>query len=394
MNGVIIFADNRVLEKDSLENQLFEKLRSDDTLSVIPISRLIDLQAIVKTISTFKALILDWNFSDNETNDEDLQGVYKSVSTPEKLLDEADIYSLIYVYSQNLTFISEETEEKLNKRFGTKIHYKTKENIGNIDLEYESIKKDIENFEDKNKHMEIPFLWSQTINQSVQKIFFELEQADPNWIKEIRDTNKNSGEVIDVFHHILNESLIQNMSLRKALDKYTCNAQEKKEENTAKLYRRIYYSKISSDTPVMTGDIFQFNENEYGILITPECDINTKKDKDIYEFLITKKDFSTDFQNKHRKDREIFNNGIISRHVLVSFPFEEDKYNNVAVIDFGSAMQILKLKDKEGNFIKDKRISYKLNSPYIQQLRQRYVSFFGRYGVPAIPESLRDFNLK
>ena len=41
-----------------------------------------------------------------------------------------------------------------------------------------------------------------------------------------------------------------------------------------------------------------------------------------------------------------------------------------------------------------KRWKYKLNAPYINQLRQRYIAFFGRYGVPATPYSLRSYNLK
>jgi hypothetical protein len=37
---------------------------------------------------------------------------------------------------------------------------------------------------------------------------------------------------------------------------------------------------------------------------------------------------------------------------------------------------------------------YKLNSPYIFQLRQRYLAYIGRVGVPAIPPSLKAYNLK
>lgn len=39
-------------------------------------------------------------------------------------------------------------------------------------------------------------------------------------------------------------------------------------------------------------------------------------------------------------------------------------------------------------------IDFKLNSPYIHQLRQRYLSYVGRVGVPSIPQSLRAFNIK
>lgn len=62
MDGVIIFADNRVFENGSYENQLFLKLQSDSTLSVLPIHTITNLETVLKSMSTFKVLILDWNF--------------------------------------------------------------------------------------------------------------------------------------------------------------------------------------------------------------------------------------------------------------------------------------------------------------------------------------------
>lgn len=74
---------------------------------------------------------------------------------------------------------------------------------------------------------------------------------------------------------------------------------------------------------------------------------------------------------------------------MPSFPFSEDIYNIPAYINFKVAFSI-----KTKAECDSKRTMYKLNAPYIHQLRQRYVAFFGKYGVPAIPQGLRDFNLK
>lgn len=59
------------------------------------------------------------------------------------------------------------------------------------------------------------------------------------------------------------------------------------EENTAKLYRRIYYSRILEHAPFMTGDIFKFSDEQYGILITPECEVDRRA---LLDFLILYKD--------------------------------------------------------------------------------------------------------
>lgn len=407
MDGIIIFADNRVFERDSFENQLFDKLRSELSLSVLPICSIECLEKTIKTVSTFNALILDWNF-ERDDDDDDLDGVELSAQTPQSFLENIELYSLIYVYSQNE--IGEETKRSLKARFPNKIQFKTK-NTDNIDADVESIKQDIKNFEENNQHMEIPFIWSQAINQSVQKIFGELEQADPNWIREIRDTVRHdegdpTSEVINIFHNILNESLIQDVQLRKALNEYSCDEQRAAEENTAKLYRRLYYSYVYDSSPIMTGDIFRFNDEEYGILITPECEIDNKEDMCLAFLIFNKNEMDNYLQKnntynrgndvyvnlkekRREKLREIYNNESLSIHILPSFPYDGEEYNKSACISFKTGFTIKKKEEYN-----DKRTHYKLNAPYIHQLRQRYVSFFGKYGVPAIPNSLRDFNLK
>ncbi len=402
MDGVIIFADNKVFDNGCYENNLFIKLRSDKTLSVLPVNTISNLEKVLKTMSTFKALILDWNFEQELDAEDQLEGVRLPNTNPQKLLENIDIYSLIYVYSQ--AEIPEVDKNLLSNKFNNKIRFRTKKELETIEDEYNSIKSDIISFESKHKHMEIPFLWSHTINQSVQTIFNELDNASPNWIKEIRDSAKADGgeptsEIIEIFHNLLNESLIQNKILRNKLDKYDCVEQVINEENTARLYRRIFYSKLTEDAPIMTGDIFKFDDNIYGILITPECDLINKE---AYEFLLIKKDASKRYQDAKKKKyakspndaKGIFNNGVISRHILPSFPFDEQQYSDIAIIDFSTALKVYNKNDENNKCINTKRSRYKLNSPYIHQLRQRFVASFGRYGVPAIPESLRDYNLK
>lgn len=405
MDGVVVFADNKVLEVDSFENKLFNRLKGVSSYSVLPVCSIQDLKSTIKAISTFKAIILDWNFKNEDVEIEGLEGAKLPDKTPEQTLDVADIYSLIYIYSE--TELGVEIKTKLQQRYGQKVQFK-KKTLDAIDEDAAAIIKDIKDFEEANKHMAIPFIWSHAINQSVQRIFYELEKADPHWIKEIRDTAEQGGgeptsEIIDVFHHILNESLIQNKDLRTALDAYVCE-ERGIEENTAKLYRRIYYSQLTQDAPIMTGDIFKFGDEEYGILITPECEVNKRE---LLDFLIFKKsginvflaknntynrgeeDYTNFKPSKKNNIRKVFNNEELSIHILPSFPFSEETYNTSACINFKEAFTSIKKVDCE-----TKRTRYKLNAPYIHQLRQRYVAFFGKYGVPAIPQGLRDFNLR
>jgi len=396
MNGVILYADDDVLNDGTYENKLFQKFNRSLDYSILPITNISDLEKTISSISTFRALLLDWTFK-KPSEDEEMPEMNEN---PLDILRSKKIYSLVYIYSREE--LANELQEELKGIFGTeKIYFEKKASDFDEEQEFVKICSEIASFEDKNKHMEIPFIWSQSINQSVQMIFSELEQADPNWISEIKDTAKEDksdpvSEVINIFHNVLNESLIQDTVLREILEKDQNPVNGSTEESAARLYYRIFYSKLNENAPIMTGDIFKFDDNEYGLLITPECDI-TDTEKEFYEFLIIMKDKSKEYQDEKKKKfikdqksvKSIFNNGIISRHILPSFPFDIQQYDAVALINFISAFV-----SKNKNEIKEYRTEFKLNSPYIHQLRQRYIAFLGRYGVPAIPDSLRTYNLK
>lgn len=412
MEGVILFADNNVFIQNSFENKLFTKLSQEQALTVLPICSLSDLEATIKTASTYKALILDWNFNNprqqEEDDFEDLD--LDHPQTPENILDTLDIYSLIYVYSQNQ--IPQDIQDRYKELFPNKIQFNIK-NPANIDQECTRIQQDLQQFSSTYPHMDIPYLWSQSINQSVQKIFRELESANSFWIKEIRDTSLTDGgdpatEIIDLFSNLLNEELIQNENLRAALGNIDEKGINTVPENTAKLYQRIYYSQLAEHAPIMTGDIFRFAEEEFGILITPECEVKTRlESQNSLEFLTFKisdidvylhkqcdferiKDAFNKLTKQDRKDkmRKKFNNDELSTHILPSFPAQEGVYNQLIVINFKTAFMTKRYEEYQ-----HARANFKLNAPYIHQLRQRYTSFFGKFGVPAIPCSLRDYNL-
>ncbi len=410
MDGIVLFADDHIFESKSFENDLFIKLRKEADLPIIPIANLTVLENSLSSISTCKALILDWNFAkEADEEDKDLDLTY---DTPLFILTKRTIYSLIYIYSENP--IGQETTEQLKKIYSNKISFETKiNNSEELGKEYSKIIAGLKKIESENQHMKIPFTWNQAINASVQNIFSELENADPNWIKEIYSNATNDGaepnsEVISVFQNLLYESIIQNNALIESLtdsNKLENIEVKNKDEALAKLYNRFYYTKLIDNAPIMTGDIFKFSDDEFAILITPECDINHKKEisleflkfkkKSFIDFLEKKKQYKKEeFDNVKEKRQFLdlkkeFNNGKMSYHILPSFPFEDSVYNESLYIDFATAFVV-----KPKNEFENIRREFKLNSPYIYQLRQRYLSYIGRVGVPAIPPSLKAFNLK
>jgi hypothetical protein len=447
MEGVILFADDHIHTEGGSEKLLFEALNKD--LPVLGVNSLDLAKQSIQSIGSFSALILDWQFSNEVEDDfadiaEELGGkaaIMPTTSVKEdatlKFLEENDFYSLIYIYSETDV---EEKHSSLKDRFGDRIKFKKKTNISNTDKEKEQILKDLKGWEEKNQNLSIPIKWNKAINQKVQKIFHELSAADPNWVRDLYKTADEDGvepsiEVINLFQSLLSEKIIQDTDLKNEIK--TIATDEKNKEVTdpksyAQLFRRFFYANVFDEDPIMTGDIFDFGEDEFGILITPECDIRHIVDSDKYSFeflTFTKNSFrktafnlKMDFKLKqlHAKIQEAMgldqglpkgqkqaisleiNNQLADQefklqlqaftqtnsklHVLPSFKFGED-YQPV-MIDFR-----LNRISMKGNEVNPESRVCKLNSPYIQDLRQRYLSYIGRVGVPSLPDPIRRLNL-
>ncbi len=449
MEGVILFADDQIHTEGCNEKQLFEALNKD--LPVLGVHSLDLAEQSIQSIGSFSALILDWQFSNEVEDDfediaEELGGkaaIKPTTSLKEdatlRFLEDNDFYSLIYIYSDTVV---EDKHPLLKDRFGDRIKFKLKTNIKNTDDEKEQILKDLKSWEEKNQNLSIPIKWSKAINKKVQKIFNELSSEDQNWVRDLYKTADEDGvepsiEVINLFQSLLSEKIIQDSDLKNEIK--TIATDEKNTTVTdpksyAQLFRRFFYANVFDEDPIMTGDIFDFGEDEFGILITPECDIRhivKKGDKHSFDFLtftassfsrssfnakvsiknsivhntiqevleIAPEDFTPKKKekiskaiNEQLKEQEInlhiqaFTQTNPKLHILPSFKFGED-YKPV-MIDFR-----LNRISKKGDEVNPEKRVCKLNSPYIQDLRQRYLSYIGRVGVPSLPDSIRKLNL-
>jgi hypothetical protein len=210
----------------------------------------------------------------------------------------------------------------------------------------------------------------------------------------------------------LAESLTQNAFLLNSIKDYLSSGSSEvvtqdtaRDESIAKLFRRLFYTKLTQDSSIMTGDVCELADSRFGIIITPECDVKDVISGKIASFdLLTFSKGSFDafllldnYQRsgyadagvkKLEKFRKSFNQTDGKYHVLPSFPFDEVSFNLSVLIDFSQGCERYTVEQ-----IRVKR-KYKLNAPFIQQLRQRYISHLGRVGVPSLPTSLRNFNLK
>ncbi|TBX68350.1 hypothetical protein EZL74_08545 [Flavobacterium silvisoli] len=407
MEGVILYADDHVFDNNEFVNKLFNKFNSDGNYSILPINNLNVLEKAVSSISTFKAIILDWNFK-RELSEEDKElGVKATDENPLSFLRQKTVYSLIYIYSQE--DLPEDIIAELQALYPNKIFFDKKDITNDLDNEFEKITKGIRDFEDKNGHLVVPFVWGKAINEASQKIFSELESADKFWIKELyyssaRGIDKAgipkavevepTIEVINLFQNILSERLIQNVELKDAITDYSIKNFTEIPGASAiiNLYSKLYYTKTLVTDTVMTGDVYLLKEDCYGIIISPECDMMKliKKNELVEMICFCKDDFKNNINSFCKSQDEIkraYNQEIAAIHLLPIFPFAGSE--ETALIDFRFSLTLVK-----GKYLETRRQnrSVKINTPYIQQLRQRYLSYIGRVGVPTIPDSLRTVN--
>jgi hypothetical protein len=171
----------------------------------------------------------------------------------------------------------------------------------------------------------------------------------------------------------------------------------------------------------MTGDICQISETKFGVIISPECDIRRieAENSNSFELLVfetggfnryitkvratldngkeqnfTRVRYATweqgnDSQKAKLEElRKIFNQNEQRFHILPSFPML-GPLNQSVVIEFSLGREL-----HTSEQVKGYKRAYKLNSPFLEQLRQRYLAYLGRIGVPGLPTILRNFNLK
>lgn len=401
MDGIILFADDHVFTGQTFENKIFQSLKTKG-IPVLPIDGLDDFEKTIKSISTFKAIILDWEFV------EVLEEI-ENKKNPLDILLSKDLFSLIFIYSN--TTIEEETQQKLNLKFNGKIFFLNKiSDDEQIEAEITKILTAITEYETGHPHLSTPFKWSNAINKSVQTIFNELELADKYWVKDLYYSSyfKKKGipqepppvdpnvQVINLFQNLLSEKLIQDVELRDSIGKYSKDhmGDEVKEEDLKKLYQRLYYTKTLETDTIMTGDVFEFDEDKFGIIISPECDMNTliSKGSPIEILCFAKDSFKTIKQilNIKSKDAEpeilsrAYNQENPRIHLLPVFP--NNGTSSTMLIDFRFDLKYCK-----GSYLQTHKATrkIKINSPYIQQLRQRHLAYLGRVGVPSVPDILR-----
>jgi hypothetical protein len=451
MQGLILFADDKIhhhandeKKTQSAENRLYQNLSK-----IFPVVGIGTLDGAIETIHSLgllDVLIVDWNFEDPESieltdSEEGIPPLPPRITTAEEFLSSPEIYSLIYIYSSAASEIEQGPFQRLKEIHGDRIHLIDKDNLQNTEEETKRIKNHIEQLRNNRATLNIPFEWSKTINKAMNGIFHDLQDADPNWIAELYRTHKRdsepSREVIKLFHNLLSEKVLSDEDLLKRISEHVETSPSLENiSDFAKLIHFVIFGLCKEADPILTGDIFRdtTNPDKYYIVITPECDAKytsiLKNDANWEVLSFSKSGFSqspfrlnldpksndlitwikdntnTEIDSNQRGEintilkatllgaqsealMQSFNQPIPRFHTIPCFQFEPANHTGLIEIDFKTSFTVL----HNTQLLKENRVC-KLNSPFIQELRQRYHSYKGRVGVPAYSELLRNWILQ
>ncbi|KAB2909129.1 MAG: hypothetical protein LC102_01535 [Ignavibacteriales bacterium] len=397
MEGVILFVDDKVFDQKSEEHKLFNELKKSTEYFVIPVDSIQRFEVLLDSLASPVAIILDWQFDrkfaqdDNELSQNEGNLIEPGELTVENTLRGKDIYSLIYIYSQE--GISDEIKKEFTAKFGDRIRFERKPK--NQIEESKKIFKGIKKLANKNKALKVPRNYLNALIRTMNKELNFLDGNDTNWIDYFAYVNKldllePAVGVISVLNRLVAEKIKNDGPLLKAMKKQIKKDFTKEKikkfddravERLSQLVKNLLYSNPPKNDKLFTGDIFRLN-GSYHIVITPECDIRhfytneQEKQIEIECLLIIEKEIKLENQ----------------AHLYFEFILPWENYNSKPCLacDFRRGTIFFK---REALFYKNNRSKItrvaRLQPPYIHNLLDSYHASRSRIGTPSITPEIR-----
>lgn len=295
------------------------------------------------------------------------------------------------------------------------------------DIGQEKVVEEIHQWISENPEAGIVFEWEKAIEGARDKTVSEI--VNIAGIRAVVKTlEKEVGraatprEILTLFNRVLlRHSARENGELTSVVMR-VLEEPSAPEGKTLEWYARVHYLAayftLELTESLWTGDIFRTNiesdpEKEYAISITPACDFTQKRVKrmnvaygtkvqiiqsyrrDAAEVPIVVKKFGKDREGKHKGKSVIVQaiakgTGLPGKlcvlHFLRDSPEAENYFH--LLIDFSMVEAVNIEQDRDGNLkIPNgwQRIC-RLDSPYLEDLLQKYASFAARIGTPELPE--------
>jgi len=347
---------------------------------------------------------------------------------------------LVVLWSKHIDDSGEEFVDRIKEEYKEQTGQEIPQTIffiyfGKGSVDQNRLAEEIQKWVNENPHAGIVFEWEKLIEEARDPTVSDVVGAGEiqTLVKSIeKEIGRDSipRELVSLFNRILQryvtteEKIIQ---LKPSVEKIL----EQSSEHPDILgwysnlhYLRTYY-KVREDETVWTGDIFRTNsddpEKEYAIVVTPACDFARKKVdrfKVVYGLKFKQiSDYDREgeenvpqvvrkFGKKDGKYRDkktvlemLFSKRRLPDKFYILYFIKESTGNNVyshLLLDFQNVESFKVELDADGKVAKPSgwnRIC-RIDSPWIDDILQKYASVSARIGTPEIPEDIRDDEMK
>lgn len=277
----------------------------------------------------------------------------------------------------------------------------------------------IDSLLERNDILDLILTWEEIFDKSKDDALIEITSNNVKTsvrslvkilCKEFHENAGATREFVDEMTRLVSRRIGQREDFKKLVTKIESISKKivKKKstfltkEDCLLLSKLIFFRPLESEE-IMTGDIFETHERfKYGIILTPRCDIIQRKTQKLlvcYGFPLKKLYFRNKSYPPHKNDPTIIKlyekqhsvkeiaKYIEKRYLKEPLPDSLPILWNFTKKEQGICLDFNNVQSVDKNEIKKWKRIARLDSPYIEEMLQRYGSLVSRIGTPEIIRS-------
>lgn len=385
--GIAVVIDDGVDDEKEIK-QIISKIQ-DSGIPVCALGRLDLAEKVLENLLVVNFIIIDWNMLEDFPKDKPQlatpvlrKGIHQRVVNLIKRFKEI-CFAPVFLFTEETP---EDIEEQIipwlrkeNLYFDKDKNFVLVRHKGDL-LKDDRLLEEIADWIENSPPIYLLKCWQTKFLEAFNRVSWELHNTSPGWPGILWKTYKDDGmdpecSINDTLYRLVMGNT-RSMSLTP---ESVLKAQEFEPTDLIEVLRRISFIDGELDG-VKPGDIFKKKiekETKYYLNVRPECDTTARSDLDETDVYLIEgeKMGKPALRRRHKR----FGFVPIVTEGFVFFIEGENVYS----FRFNE-LTIEKYRDWASHRI------CRLLPPHITEIQQRFSSFIGRYGIPALPEEVRE----
>lgn len=389
----VLIIDDKCYEEEESIRQGFEGTGIEYSLSATKD----DALRVLESKALFDCVVLDWYLEPNDSTLSQLILKYM----------EQNYYAPVLIYSNHAVDFRAAKDVGEITYPDNLIHIVEKE-------DYTDIHAKVEHWLANDTTAKLSSIYLERVYKNLHKTFWELNEIPNSNIAGVYKDVLFENGVVNWGHDFVMNLLLQNLigdasfrsEITTLIETESSTTVASSAEEKQKIVNRILY--FDSNTPfVQNGDIFRVSTGEgieYGIVVSPDCDLAQSKTRFIDFVELRELDESL---GKASLIRDIKNNKSDGHFFFLGMQLDSETYTNMAAV-FKSKSRVSCLADHTGKYpCVDKRLEYtddflyngekgqlayicSIANPYKAEFAQKRSAHDSRVGIPSIYKYVSD----